>query len=79
MTCDLCGSPTPRSTYCKECSRLQERDTVQDGARSVDVSEYECTSCGSLYVTDGSDACPECGARRRRFAGEVLADGGRSC
>ena len=78
MTC-RCGSETPRRGLCKQCS-LDERHTPdQDGdTPQSSVSHYECTQCGTHYRSDGSDWCPECGSKRRRYAGELTSDGGVS-
>lgn len=55
------------------------RTDSRDDAPDPEPVEYECTECGEGYVTDGSDPCPVCGARRRRYAGELVAtDGGDS-
>lgn len=32
---------------------------------------HECTACGQTYYTDGSEPCPSCGARRRRYIGPL--------
>lgn len=76
MTCDDCGRQTPRAGRCKQCA-LHERYTPSDDsdAPAPTSSRYECTACGAHYRTDGSDPCPECGSQRRRFAGELRADG----
>lgn len=74
MGCNSCGSPTPRSLHCKRCSRIKRLETRLESSPDPDVLEYECTSCGEHYQTDGSDACPECGARRRRYAGEIAQE-----
>ena len=69
--CSACGENTPRANLCKQCSLLDELDDVQESAPEPDVLEYECTACGENYRTDGSQPCPACGARRRRYAGDL--------
>lgn len=71
MSCNACGEPTPRSDLCKECSLLDRFGQAQDEAPEPDILPYECTVCGEHYRTDGSEPCPSCGARRRRYAGEL--------
>ena len=78
MTCDRCGSKTPRRGLCKRCS-LDERHTParDEDASQSSVNRYECTACGTHYRSDGGDECPECGSRRRRYAGEPQTDDAR--
>lgn len=68
MTCADCGEPC-QGRRCRDCTRWRRRQGGR-GARS-EVEEMQCTSCGNQYLTDGSDACPLCGSRRRRYAGDL--------
>lgn len=91
--CRRCGARTTNPRLCKECQRLERQDFFvtgveerdrddHDGHNGSDELEYECTACGHHYETDGSDPCPKCDARRRRYVGplpgekEVATDGG---
>ncbi|ELY23225.1 hypothetical protein C500_20586 [Natrialba magadii ATCC 43099] len=64
-------------------------DTADEVDDDRDCRPVECTNCGTEYETDGSDACPDCGARRRRYIGplpgeetdtepEAVTDGGHT-
>lgn len=74
MSCELCGSQCV-GRYCKECGQDYHRDEtpVSTVASAPNVNLFECTVCGTEYETDGSDACPGCGARSRRYAGPLGA------
>lgn len=41
MSCNHCGSPTPRQRLCKECARDERRDEA-----THDSEWYECPDCG---------------------------------
>ena len=75
MTCQKCGSQTPRRRLCRDCARDERHgqalEDEQSEEQDQDVLAYECTSCGSEYETADPGACPECGAHRRRFIGEL--------
>lgn len=89
--CVKCGLPTaPDRRICKDCS-MQDRhgvpsDHFDDEGEDEDDTEtetrrVECTACGTEYDHDGECACPDCGARRRRYVGPiggkaVATDGG---
>ena len=76
MTCKMCGSRChgDRCANCEQAARAE----ASAGDAGVDRPEpeptpVECTQCGTQYEHDGQ-ACPECGSRRRRFAGENQDD-----
>lgn len=73
--CPECGRSTPRNGRCKQCAIIDRHD-ISESDYEPSENEYVCTACETQYVTDGSDDCPECGSARRRYAGEVVADGG---
>ena len=73
--CPDCGQQTPRAGRCKQCAVVARHEpTDPEPARPA---PYECTACGTEYRTDGSEPCPDCGAWRRRYAGELATDGGK--
>jgi len=73
--CRNCGSRTTNNRLCSDCQQLERLDFFNTASeqrdRDRDEKEFECTSCGEEYRTDGSDACPNCGARRRRYTGPL--------
>ncbi len=73
--CAKCGQNTgPSRRVCKDCSLEDRYGTAvdeDDGRDRDDQLEYRCTGCGAEYR--GERACPDCGARRRRFIGELAA------
>lgn len=87
--CKQCGQLTgPKRRICKDCS-LENRhgvpsDHVEDDGDDqddVETKRVKCTECGTEYDHDGDCACPDCGARRRRYIGPiggqaVATDGG---
>lgn len=97
MTCVSCGARC-QGRKCKTCllnDRAENMVARQQGDTGADVDEptlVECTAdgCGQEYWYDGDNACPECGARRRRYVGPLDgkadnrppvrgARGGRGC
>jgi len=75
--CSDCGKRTTRRGRCRQCAIIHVYDGDSQPQPDTRESGYECTSCGKHYITDGSDPCPDCGARRRRYLGEVVTDGGQ--
>ncbi|WP_226043449.1 hypothetical protein [Natrinema sp. DC36] len=88
--CKQCGQLTgPNRRICHDCS-LENRhgvpsdhfeDDEDDQEDGVETKRVECTACGTEYDHDGDCACPDCGARRRRYIGPiggqaVATDGG---
>lgn len=75
--CKQCGSRTTNARLCNDCQRLERQgffvSAREERDRDRDELEYRCTACGEKYETDGSDACPNCGARRRRYIGPMEA------
>ena len=76
-SCPDCGSRTPRNGRCKQCAIIDRHDDTTHDEYVPTVNTYVCTECGERYQTDGSDGCPSCGSRRRRYDGELMADGGQ--
>ncbi len=84
MPCAKCGMPC-QGRKCRTCGDADHQkdyygvpadDTNSDSVDSAtDSKPFECTSCGTVYEHDGTNACPECGARRRRYAGPIAAGG----
>jgi hypothetical protein len=72
--CPECGQPTPRAGRCKQCAIVARHEP--DDGEPTSSSLYECTECGLHYYSDGTEPCPDCGAHRRRYAGELATDGG---
>lgn len=79
MTCASCARPTP-NRYCSWCKmfRLENRYPLDEGADDDTYGadgelEYRCTDCGHEWETTEPGACPECGACRRRYIGELSA------
>jgi len=79
MTCNNCGSRTPRNALCKQCSIIETHTPDRDADADMTASEpneYRCSVCETEYLDDGSDGCPDCGSKRRRYIGELAIDGG---
>lgn len=76
MPCQMCGGRA-KGRYCRKCERDRRHGNFQTAADLAEEehdhgeTRMECTACGTEYVTDGSDACPDCGAHRRRYAGDL--------
>lgn len=76
MSCQHCGCRA-KGRYCRDCERDIRRGVIHDPDdpdRSDDPDSelhHRCTACGTEYYTDGSDPCPDCGARRRRYIGPM--------
>ena len=77
-SCPDCGSQTPRNGRCKQCAIIDRHDDTTHDEYVPTVNTYVCTECGERYQTDGSDGCPSCGSRRRRYDGDLIADGGQT-
>jgi len=75
--CPDCGEQTPRRGRCRQCAIIHIHEEADQPELDDREAGYECTSCGNHYITDGSEACPNCGARRRRYLGDVVTDGGQ--
>ena len=72
MPCEVCGSRChgDRCADCEQVARAEAR--ASDAGDEIPDSEptpVECTGCGHRYEHNGQ-ACPECGSRRRRYAGD---------
>lgn len=69
--CRRCGTAIRGRRLCSSCS-LDERKGNIAGGDGDERSEhvYQCIVCGMEYVSDGFPHCPECGEKRRRYAGE---------
>lgn len=69
MPCEQCGKKGVSGNLCKQCGRDRHREQQLDAdadAPEPDESAFECTNCGTTYMTDGSTDCPNCGSSRRR-------------
>lgn len=81
MSCNRCGSRTPRNALCKQCALAKRhtpaRDDDADTAATDDANEYRCCECETEYFDDGSGGCPDCGSKRRQYIGELATDGGQ--
>jgi len=70
-TCKRCAAPT-NARLCSSCQIDRRYGNTNDGGQSSSEElPHECTQCGTGYETDGTDACPNCGSTRRRYAGEL--------
>ncbi|WP_126665276.1 hypothetical protein [Haloterrigena salifodinae] len=86
--CKQCGHLTgPNRRICRDCS-LENRHGVPSDhfedegddeddveTKRAETKRVECTACGTEYDHDGDCACPDCGARERRYIGPI---GGRA-
>lgn len=73
MACNDCGTVIRGSkAYCETCAldRLYGGRGADDAPEQPDSVTVECTACGTVYDHDGSNSCPDCDARRRRYAGD---------
>lgn len=76
MSCQHCGSRY-KGRYCTLCERAIRRGIIRDpDSPEYDTAgneqlHHECTACGEEYYTDGSEPCPACGVRRRRYIGPL--------
>ncbi|RQG93707.1 hypothetical protein [Natrarchaeobius oligotrophus] len=93
--CRKCSRPTgPNRRICTDCSlekrhgvpsdHFDDEDENSEDNESDDAEtrRVECTACETEYDHDGQCACPNCGARRRRYIGPigseaVATDGGQ--
>ena len=76
MSCQHCSNRC-KGRYCTACERAIRRGIIhdQDDPAGKDglanELHHECTACGEEYYTAGTDPCPACGARRRRYIGPL--------
>lgn len=74
--CNQCGQRIQSGRLCQTCTLAdREGDDVDVDQESVDDDPIpvECTACGHRYDHVGQ-ACPECGARRRRHVDDDQDD-----
>lgn len=75
MSCRKCGTRC-HGRFCVPCRRDEHReddisgDELSDENSDQDLLEYECTACSHEYLAK-SLGCPECGAQRGRYIGEL--------
>ncbi|APX98559.1 hypothetical protein [Natronorubrum daqingense] len=76
--CKHCGQRTTNNRLCNRCQTLEHRDffVETDGqpTNTDDALEYRCTNCGCEYTAAGSESCPDCGSRRRRYIGPLSGE-----
>jgi DNA-directed RNA polymerase subunit RPC12/RpoP len=75
MSCEICGERCQgnRCAGCEKSARAEARSPGEETSQQT-ATPVTCTVCGADYThTDDQQQCPDCGSRRRRYAGEVLA------
>lgn len=69
--CVLCGRRTP-NRKCRDCQLADQfGETRRDEPEPADPEPYRCSNCGEVHEGYASTPCPECDARRKRYAGDL--------